>query len=83
MATDLDAGTIDHRNLESLLQTWTNEHVRLVGSALALVESSLGKLGIDESSSLQRVAARFRRADLLEEVMRSLAERAAARSTNG
>lgn len=70
---------IDHRNLESLLQTWGHERVRLVGSALALVESSLGKLGIDEDSSLQRVAAQFRRADLLEEVMRSLAERVAAR----
>jgi hypothetical protein len=73
---------IDHRNLESLLQTWADERVRLVGSALALVESSLGRLGIDEDSSLQRVAAQFRRADLLEEIMRSLAERVAARRTN-
>lgn len=71
---------IDHRNVASLLQEWSNERVRLVGAAIALTKSSLQTLGIDESSSLQRIAAQFRRADLLDEVMRSLRGRLAKRA---
>lgn len=68
---------VDHRNLPSLLRAWADERVQLVGSALALVESSLRKLGVDGQSSLQRVAAQFRRADLLDEITQSLRERVA------
>lgn len=51
---------VDHRNLVSLLEEWSNERVQLVGSAIALTDASLRTLGIDESTSLQRVAAQFR-----------------------
>lgn len=70
---------IDHRNLASLLQEWSQQRALLVASAIALVDISLRKLGVDESSSLQRVAAQFRRADLLDTVLLSLRETLAKR----
>ncbi|MCX4240674.1 hypothetical protein [Paraliomyxa miuraensis] len=45
-----------------------------------LVELTLAKLGVGESSSLQRVAAQFRRADLLDAILQSIRERLAQRA---
>jgi AIPR protein len=57
---------IDHRNLPTLLREWSERGGELVGRALMLIAMSLDRLGIDQSASLQRVAAQFRRADLLD-----------------
>jgi hypothetical protein len=74
---------IDHRNLSSLLAEWTLERPRLVGIALAIIETSLQTLGIEHDASLQRVSAQFRRADLLDPIMQSIRERLAKRHADG
>ncbi len=66
---------IDHRNLPALLQEWSAQKDPLLAASIALVGLSLQGLGVDASSSLQRVAAQFRRADLLDAVLRALRER--------
>ncbi len=79
-AASLQGGkAIDHRNLPALLEEWSRERPRLVGSALGLIETALQSLGIDSTASLQRVSAQFRRADLLDPIMLSLRERLAGR----
>jgi hypothetical protein len=73
---------LDHRNLSPLVAEWTRERERLAGIALAIIESSLERLGIDPDASLQRLSAQFRRADLLEPIMQSIRERAASHEPN-
>jgi hypothetical protein len=57
---------LDHRNLSSYIQEWSKRSVDLMNRATVLIEQALARLGIDETSSLQRIAAQFRRADLLD-----------------
>lgn len=71
---EANVDAIDHRSLSSLLQAWSEHQVRLVGAAQVLIGASLAKLGVDESSSLQRVAAQFRRPDLLDSILQSIRE---------
>lgn len=72
---------IDHRDLSSFLTEWARERPLLVGMALAIIETALESLGIGPDASLQRISAQFRRADLLDPIMQSIRERAAARAS--
>lgn len=60
---------VDHRNLPFYLQEWSKNTAEIMEKATALIERALERLGIDESTNLQRVAAQFRRADLLDELL--------------
>jgi hypothetical protein len=73
---------IDHRNLSSQLEEWARERPRLVGMAVAIIETALESLGIDAGASLQRVSAQFRRADLIDPIIQSIRERLATRETS-
>lgn len=56
---------IDHRTLTSILQRWLAEGDARYDDHIEILAQVLGLIGISETSPLQRVAAQFRRSDLL------------------
>lgn len=59
---------ITHLNFASIHQDWSKCHDELYDQAVSIVEQSLLGLAVDPSTNLQRVAAQFRRGDLLENI---------------
>ena len=62
----LERANVDHTALASARQVLEAERSAIYGQAITHLEAVLRRLGIDDSTSLQRVAAQFRRGDLLD-----------------
>ena len=59
---------ITHRNFDSILHDWQTRHENLYDRAVQVVEESLSGLAVHSTTNLQRIAAQFRRGDLLENI---------------
>lgn len=56
---------VDHRNLDEVRTRWDSERDARYDHWIELLRRGLAELGVNATSPLQRVAAQFRRADLL------------------
>jgi len=57
---------VTHLNFDLIVRSWQGCDRELYDEAVDIIKKSLSELAIDEDTSLQRVAAQFRRGDLLE-----------------
>jgi hypothetical protein len=64
----LTLAAINHTNFASLKANLETHYAALSGEAQRQLEAALSRLGISDATSLQRLAATFRRGDLLEEL---------------
>ncbi len=62
---------VTHLNFASIVQGWQGCERELYDEAVQIIRQSLSDLAVDEGTSLQRVAAQFRRGDLLENINNS------------
>lgn len=65
---NLDLARVDHRNFGALRDYFEANRTQLYQDAQGRLQKALIQLGITAASSLQRLAATFRRGDLLEEL---------------
>ena len=65
---------VDHRSFAGLIAHWGVLADRLPGLSVPPIRAALKGYGVDGRNSLQRVAAQFRRADLLEPLLDQLPE---------
>jgi hypothetical protein len=65
---NLDLARVDHRNFSTLREYLDANKAQLYHDAETRLEQALGRLSLTEATSLQRLAATFRRGDLLEEL---------------
>jgi hypothetical protein len=65
---DIKVGELTHLNFGSAVVYFEQHKADLYQRALSALSSALGKLGIDENTSWQRLSATFRRGDLLETI---------------
>ena len=63
---------VTHLNFHSILRVWQGCERELYDEATDIIKKSLRELAVDEETSLQRVAAQFRRGDLLENINNSI-----------
>ena len=63
---NLKAQDISHLNFPAVLENWQTQQDSLYDQAILMIENSLKDLAVDVGTSLQRVAAQFRRGDLLQ-----------------
>lgn len=77
----LTRAEVTHLNLTALRATFEKNRSKLYTRAVARVATALRRLGISEDTPLPRIAAQFRRGDLLEPLQRALAQsRSSSRS---
>lgn len=67
-ARSITVASVDHRNFTTLRTYFEANTATLYQSAQTRLEAALRRLGITDATSLQRLAATFRRGDLLEEL---------------
>jgi hypothetical protein len=73
----LRADQLSHLNFASAMAKWQAEHGALYDQAVAMVRKALDTLAVNDLTNLQRVAAQFRRGDLLEQLNAEVARSAA------
>jgi hypothetical protein len=66
--SNIDLKQIDHRNFATLRDTLDSKKTQLYLNAQTRLGKALVQLGVNDATSLQRLAATFRRGDLLEEL---------------
>jgi hypothetical protein len=70
----LDRDQVTHLNLADLRSTFDKEKGKLYTKAVARVGAALRRLGVKADTPLPRIAAQFRRGDLLEPLQKALAQ---------
>ena len=62
----LKPSEISHLNFQTVFDSWQTRQTTLYEQAVQVVEASLNDLAVSAETNLQRVAAQFRRGDLLQ-----------------
>nr|WP_225937921.1 AIPR family protein [Myxococcus sp. RHSTA-1-4] len=72
---DVTRDSVDHENLPAIREYFDKNRQKLYKSAVRKVTAALKVLGVTEETALPRVAAQFRRGDLLEPLEKELEKR--------